>query len=47
MERNVTPDASIKTYLSLNEDTHVQNKRIQSTNRKPLSELTYCGKFVI
>ncbi|QCD86824.1 hypothetical protein DEO72_LG3g1350 [Vigna unguiculata] len=40
-KENVTPDATIKTYLSLNEDTHVQNKRIQSTNRKPLSELTY------
>ncbi|QCE10175.1 hypothetical protein DEO72_LG10g1401 [Vigna unguiculata] len=40
-KENVTPDATIKTYLSLNE-THVQNKRIQSTNRKPLFELTYC-----
>ncbi|QCE11143.1 hypothetical protein DEO72_LG10g2376 [Vigna unguiculata] len=41
-KENVTPDATIKTYLSLNEDTDVQNKRIQSTIRKPLSELTYC-----
>ncbi|QCE03062.1 hypothetical protein DEO72_LG8g1081 [Vigna unguiculata] len=41
-KENVTLDATIKTYLSLNEDRHVQNKRIQSTNRKPLSELTYC-----
>ncbi|QCE11144.1 hypothetical protein DEO72_LG10g2377 [Vigna unguiculata] len=41
-KENVTPDSTSKTYLSLNVDTDVQNKRIQSTIRKPLFELTYC-----